>query len=279
MEWIETTGPSVEAAKETAIDLLGVAIDEAEFEVVEVEKTGLLGRVKAPARVRARVLPKTPQRRDDRRNRNRTKSSGSDRPQRKPREERAPKANTRDDAPRGRSERAPRPERDSDKPSTTPQPPAEPVSIEVLAAAGNELLSGLVEAMGVEATITTSTSEERLDFRIQGPSVGVLVGPGGRTVDGLQEITRAVLLKAARGGADVRIGVDVGNYRELRQNALTEFGVEIAQRSVETGTEFVIDPMGSIDRKILHDAVQSVEGAVSGSEGMGDGRRVVVRPG
>ena len=239
----------------------------------------MLGRVKAPARVRARVLPKTPQRRDDRRNRNRTKSSGSDRPQRKPREERAPKANTRDDAPRGRSERAPRPERDSDKPSTTPQPPAEPVSIEVLAAAGNELLSGLVEAMGVEATITTSTSEERLDFRIQGPSVGVLVGPGGRTVDGLQEITRAVLLKAARGGADVRIGVDVGNYRELRQNALTEFGVEIAQRSVETGTEFVIDPMGSIDRKILHDAVQSVEGAVSGSEGMGDGRRVVVRPG
>ena len=81
MEWIETTGPSVEAAKETAIDLLGVAIDEAEFEVVEVEKTGLLGRVKAPARVRARVLPKTPQRRDDRRNRNRTKSSGSDRTQ------------------------------------------------------------------------------------------------------------------------------------------------------------------------------------------------------
>jgi spoIIIJ-associated protein len=38
MEWVETTGNTLEEAKEAALDQLGVAEDDAEFEVVD-EKT------------------------------------------------------------------------------------------------------------------------------------------------------------------------------------------------------------------------------------------------
>ncbi|MEZ5298660.1 MAG: Jag N-terminal domain-containing protein [Ilumatobacteraceae bacterium] len=57
MEWVVTTGKSVDEAKERALDQLGVARDDAEFEIVEEAKTGLFGRVKTEARVRARVKP------------------------------------------------------------------------------------------------------------------------------------------------------------------------------------------------------------------------------
>src|SRR3954454_20264380 len=81
MEWVETTGKTLEEAKDAALDQLGVAEDDAEFEVVEEAKLGLFGRVRAEARVRARVRPTAPRPKDDRRDRRRRdqrkKSSGT----------------------------------------------------------------------------------------------------------------------------------------------------------------------------------------------------------
>ncbi|MBA3802049.1 MAG: Jag N-terminal domain-containing protein [Acidimicrobiia bacterium] len=69
MEWVETTGKTVEEAKELALDELGVAADEAEFEVVESPRPGLFGRLRGEARVRARVLPADVRPKRDRRRR------------------------------------------------------------------------------------------------------------------------------------------------------------------------------------------------------------------
>src|SRR4051812_22798843 len=57
MEWVETTARTVEEAKELALDQLGVAADEADFEVLAEAKQGLCGRLRGEARVRARVRP------------------------------------------------------------------------------------------------------------------------------------------------------------------------------------------------------------------------------
>ena len=60
MEWVEITGPTIEAAKDAALDRLGVDIDDAEFEVLEEPTKGLFGRSKGQARVRARIRPTAP---------------------------------------------------------------------------------------------------------------------------------------------------------------------------------------------------------------------------
>ena len=75
MEWVESTGGTIDEAKDVALDRLGVHEDDAEFEVVSDVTTGLFGRVKEEARVRARVRPATPRAKDDRR-RQRGKSRG-----------------------------------------------------------------------------------------------------------------------------------------------------------------------------------------------------------
>jgi spoIIIJ-associated protein len=71
MEWVETTGRTVEEAKDTALDQLGVDEHDAEFEILEEPKFGLFGRLRSEARVRARVRPTTPRAKDDRRDRRR----------------------------------------------------------------------------------------------------------------------------------------------------------------------------------------------------------------
>ena len=67
MEWVETTGKSVEEAKDAALDQLGVDEQDAEFEVVEEPRTGLFGRTRGEARVRARVRPTQPRPKVERR--------------------------------------------------------------------------------------------------------------------------------------------------------------------------------------------------------------------
>lgn len=69
MEWVETTGRSVQEAKEAALDELGVDEADAEFEVLAEAQIGLFGRLRSEARVRARVQPTAPRAKEERRDR------------------------------------------------------------------------------------------------------------------------------------------------------------------------------------------------------------------
>ncbi|HTT86387.1 MAG TPA: Jag N-terminal domain-containing protein, partial [Acidimicrobiales bacterium] len=79
MEWVETTGRTIEEAKDAALDQLGVDETDAEFVIVSEPKAGLFGRMRGEARVRARVRPTSP-----RPKRGRARRSGE---QREPRRE------------------------------------------------------------------------------------------------------------------------------------------------------------------------------------------------
>jgi spoIIIJ-associated protein len=60
MEWVETTGKTIEEAKDAALDQLGVDETDAEFVTVTEPRAGLFGRMRGEARVRARVRPTSP---------------------------------------------------------------------------------------------------------------------------------------------------------------------------------------------------------------------------
>ncbi len=76
MDWITTSGRSLDEAKSNALDQLGIVADEAEFEIINDVEKGLFGRIKTDARVRTRVKPKVPAQKDDRRRRSSGKSGG-----------------------------------------------------------------------------------------------------------------------------------------------------------------------------------------------------------
>ena len=83
MEWVEVAAKTVEEAKESALDQLGVAEGDAEVIVLAEPKAGLFGRTRGEARVRVRVRPVGPRPKRERRPRdrerggNRNQGSGS----------------------------------------------------------------------------------------------------------------------------------------------------------------------------------------------------------
>ena len=80
MEWIETTGATIDEAKDLALDRLGVAEDELEIQVLTEPVSTMFGLKKTEARLRARVRPISPQVKSERssqnnRDRNRKRSN------------------------------------------------------------------------------------------------------------------------------------------------------------------------------------------------------------
>ena len=57
MEWIETTGSTVDEAKDRALDRLGIAEDDMQFEIIEEGSNSLFRLKRKEARLRARVKP------------------------------------------------------------------------------------------------------------------------------------------------------------------------------------------------------------------------------
>ncbi len=336
MEWVQTTGKTVDEAKERALDELGVDDRDAEFEVLEEPRSGLFGFTRAEARVRARVKPTTPRPKQERgrrrsgsgssgRDRNRSRggrsrsggggrSEGGDRDRdrkdsdssseersERPREESSDRDRSRSSSggrgggrsgggrsggnggrdrsrDRDRDERPRERSRSNDRPKEDKGEPMTEASVQEQATAAEEFLSGLVAAFGLNGTVTSEEVDEAVEVRIEGDDLGLLIGPKGRTLWAIQELTKTVVQRQQGGGLSTRIRVDVAGYREKRRAALERFTQDAAAAVLESGQARALEPMGAADRKVVHDTVNDIEGVATRSEGEDPRRKVVIVP-
>lgn len=279
MEWVETTAKTVEDAKSQALDQLGVHVDEAEFEILEEPKSGLFGRTRGEARVRARVRPAAVRPKQDRRSRGR-----GDRPDGTKTEQSGERKR-----PKSGSKSGPKPEKSNTKQPASPEQKGETTmeqhderhvsdtTPEAVGAAAVEFMSGLTDAFGLEASTSLQVDGTDLDVKVDGASLGLLVGPGGRTLLAIQDLAR-VASQRRLDDHDTRLRVDVAGYRERRREALERFAVAVANQVLESQSSKALEPMPSADRKVVHDTVMGIDGVGSRSEGDDPGRRVVIFP-
>jgi spoIIIJ-associated protein len=280
MEWVETTGRTVEEAKELALDQLGVDEVDAEFEVLEEPKSGLFGRMRSEARVRARVRPQAPppklERRDRRRGRGRRDDSGATSEEAPPREREARTGGNRRPARQGgRPSRRNEQGGDVDEPRERPELTKEQVDEQIEAV--RDFLDGLLDAFGVDAEVKVAISEDNaIEAAIDGEDVGLLLGPRGATLEAVQDLARRALQQHSEDS--MRLRVDVGGYRVRRREALAKFATKVAAQVLETGEPASLEPMGAADRKVVHDTVNDIDGVRTSSEGEEPRRRVVISP-
>jgi spoIIIJ-associated protein len=152
------------------------------------------------------------------------------------------------------------------------------MSTETQAELAVEFVRGVVDRFGLEASTTSELLDaDTVRVSVAGDNLGLLIGPRGATVDALQELTRTAVQR--RGDeARVRIIVDVGDYRVRRAAALQQFAVRVADEVRSSGESQALEVMSPADRKVVHDAVNDLEGVRTTSEGEEPRRYVVVHP-
>jgi spoIIIJ-associated protein len=277
MEWVEFTARTLDEAKDLALDRLGVAADDAEFEVLAEPKAGLFGRLRGEARVRARVRPAQARQKVDRRDRRPRKSEGGDAAPKTPK----PKTQA---APRQPAKpRQPALVHDAINDGATSKPISiltreqQDVNARQVGDEARKFIDELVAAFSFTGTTELIEDGDDLEVRVHGDNLGLLVGPRGTTLQAVQDLAR-VASQRRLGDHDTRLRVDIGGYRQRRKEALDRFALQMADEVKQSGVARVLEPMSSADRKIVHDALSEIEGIGTRSEGDDPYRRVVITP-
>ena len=145
------------------------------------------------------------------------------------------------------------------------------------AAAAKAYLEKVLAGMGVtEFTCEVKEEENGCVITLDGENLGFIIGRRGDTLDALQYLTSLVANRV--GNAYYRVTLDIGNYREKREQALISLAKRLGGQTARTGRRNSLEPMNPYERRIIHTTVQEMEGVVSWSVGSEPNRHVIIGP-
>lgn len=157
----------------------------------------------------------------------------------------------------------------------TVPPPGAPAE-EGDAALLRELVSRVAQEIGVQCTLEISEGDDEIVVACSGGDLGMLIGRHGQTIDAIQYLANAVLLRSR--DEPKRVVVDAAGYRARRQTALDGIAVRAAERAAATGQRVELEPMSAVERRIVHERLKDDPEVETVSEGSEPNRYVVVIP-
>ncbi len=153
------------------------------------------------------------------------------------------------------------------------------VKVYIEQSAGNitlDYLNDVLKKMGVNdiKTEITSEDEKSVVINIEGEESGIIIGKRGETLDSLQYLCGLVANQHRE--EFFRVSINTGDYREKREFTLSQLGKKLAFKAIKTRRNVVLEYMNPYERRLIHTAVQKVNGAISWSEGENLNRHVVI---
>lgn len=139
-----------------------------------------------------------------------------------------------------------------------------------------DYLERLLDIIDSDGDIDLDVAGDRAAVAVVGDRLEALIGARGATLDALQELTRLAVLQQT--GVRSRLMLDIGGFRERRRAELVSVAKNAAEKVLEHGDPIPLVAMNPFERKVVHDAIGSIGGVLSQSEGDEPNRRVVVLP-
>jgi len=148
-----------------------------------------------------------------------------------------------------------------------PEEPAERVRV---------LLERIVEELGLEATVSVEEVEDEIRADVDGEDVGLLIGRHGQTIDAVQLLAYQA---AFRGRQErKRVTVDAAGYRRRQGESLRRRADLAAEDAIRHKEPVEMDPLGSNERRVVHEHLRDRPEVETYSEGDEPNRYVVVAP-
>lgn len=111
---------------------------------------------------------------------------------------------------------------------------------------------------------------------IETEETGLLIGFHGKTLESFQILLGILVSKKL--SEWVRVYVNVGDYREKREEALMFMAQRAAERVIATGRPVELTRLTASERRVIHLTLSGDERVMTESIGEGDSRTLVVKP-
>lgn len=113
-------------------------------------------------------------------------------------------------------------------------------------------------------------------LHLNSEKAAMLIGKRGQTLNALENLSQLVANKFSN--SFIIIKLDVGDYRERRQDSLEQLAERMADKAIRTGSKVEFEPMSSFERKIIHNALSVRVDIETYSVGTDPNRYLVIEP-
>lgn len=138
-------------------------------------------------------------------------------------------------------------------------------------------LTNVTNEMGVPALVKIRHESNGLIIMdLETSKQGMLIGKHGKILNALQYLAQVFLHRVAK--EKLSVVVNVGNYRQKREEVLTRLAKRTAEKVKETGRPVFLEPMPAFERKMIHAALSKDDYIKTHSEGEDPYRYLVVEP-
>lgn len=135
----------------------------------------------------------------------------------------------------------------------------------------------LLSRLGIAGSVTVDIDEtDAYRVHIETEETGLLIGFHGRTLESLQIILGLLVSKAL--GSWVRVYVNVGDYREKREEALMLMAQQAAERALTQGRPIELAHLSASERRVIHLTLSGDDRVETESVGDGLRRTLLVKP-
>lgn len=135
-------------------------------------------------------------------------------------------------------------------------------------------LKGLSEQVNIPISYELEKNKNEVTISLNGEQVGFWIGRRGQMLDAVQYLVNIVANKDIKQHS--RFILDAEQFREKRKQTLENLALNLAERVIRTKKEVVLEPMTSLERKIIHSRLQDHPRVQTQSRGDEPNRRVVI---
>jgi spoIIIJ-associated protein len=140
-----------------------------------------------------------------------------------------------------------------------------------------QVTEDLLARLGVTGAVSVDIDEtEAFRVHIETEETGLLIGFHGKTLESLQIILGLLVSKAL--GSWVRVYVNVGDYREKREEALMLMAQQAAERALAQGRAIELAHLSASERRVVHLTLSGDDRVETESIGEGSRRTLLVKP-
>lgn len=165
--------------------------------------------------------------------------------------------------------------------TSTNTPAADESNLDAQTARALGFVRTLVTKMQMDAEVNLAPDdgegeEAEIRLEIEGPDAGRIIGKRGAVLEAIQYLTTRIVHRP--GEPRKHVAVDAEGYRARHEDQLSEMARRLGERVASEGKVITFDPMSARDRRIVHKALEGVEGVRTESHGEGPDRRVQIIP-
>ncbi|UCC11670.1 MAG: Jag N-terminal domain-containing protein [candidate division WOR-3 bacterium] len=139
-----------------------------------------------------------------------------------------------------------------------------------------ELTTFILTSCGFRPNISITKDEKGLYLNIKTKHTdAILIGKKGETLWALQYLISRLM---KRFHPNLKILVDVGGYRNRRNNFLKKKAEAIARIVLQTGREMALDPLTKKEQQIVESKLSEIKGVKIYTIGKGVSKNVIIAP-